>query len=94
MGANFVSYDFREKPDQDKYDELVAQACYDYGHAGYSGSLAEAAGALEDAKKHFANPNLAEDWLMENTKKWEAGKVVSYDTPDGQKWMIGAWCSS
>jgi hypothetical protein len=95
MGAEFQYYSFKKKPTQEEYDTMCEQAAWDYGHAGYSGTLAEAFGPMIEADMHFKSADLAETWLCDNADKWEPATLVSYETPENKKrWALGAWCSS
>ena len=73
------------------FRERKAQAEYDHGHAGYSGSWAEVRGVKHVSMKPFDGMSEAEDWLIDNAQKWEEALVVALK--DG-RWMIGAWASS
>lgn len=64
------------------------QALYDYGHAGYTGSFAEASG-IERSIKSFDSKEDAGKWLQENAEKW--GPALAVKVPGG--WLVGAWCS-
>lgn len=73
--------------------ENIEQALWDYGHSGYTGSLAEADG-IEVTNRKFNSIEEAEDWLddpnMNNAPKW--GPIVVVQTDD--EWVYGANCSS
>lgn len=70
--------------------EVIDQAAWDYGHAGYTGSFAEAQG-VELRPEKFPTAEAAEEWLSENCQKWEAALIVQ--VIDGP-YVMGAWCSS
>lgn len=69
---------------------LIEQAAYDYGHAGYSGSFAEAWG-VEFRSEEFDNEAEAEAWLDVNAKKWGPALIVKVTNGP---YFIGANCSS
>ena len=83
MGAEF-SYRIIEKPNathaelQQEWKSIVEQCVYESGHDSYSGTLKECAG-MQITDKHFSSKKDAYDWLVENTEKWDAAKMVSYD---------------
>ncbi len=91
MGAEF-NFTTKATNGQDLkswFSEIQEEARYDYGHRGYTGSWAEAQG-IEIAAPAFEQLEDAEDWLVENCKKWESALAVrvGYDL-----WAVGAWCS-
>ncbi len=68
---------------------LIEKAKYDHGHAGYSGTFAEAEGVNQSAIE-FNTTKEAIDWLDDNCQKW--GAIVVVQTPT--HWVFGAVCSS
>lgn len=68
------------------HDQLVKQAQYDHGHAGYSGTFAESPGVTVSSLE-FDNEEEAEEYLNENTKKWENAIAVRIKGTD--TWVIG-----
>lgn len=94
MGAEFNFTELKVKTEKAAIKagrEVIEQALYDYGHAGYSGSFAEADGV--EVVKHYTPANLAEaeKWLDENAAKWGPALIVR--CADGT-WCMGAICSS
>lgn len=69
--------------------QLIEDAKYDYGHAGYTGSFAECEGVkfVEFTGKLGAS---VEDWLVERCEKWGPMLVTEVN---GLFWA-GALCSS
>ncbi len=71
MGAQFNSITFAAQSESElkiNVNHAIADAKYDHGHEGYSGSLAEARG-LRIAPNTFKTLNDAEDWLTNNHEK-------------------------
>lgn len=71
-------------------ETIIAQAAYEHGHGGYTGSFAEAQG-VEFVDSDLANANEAEKWLDDYADKW--GPAIVVLTKDG-KFCMGANCSS
>ena len=95
MGATFV-YDRVTRQDfptaeaiQAHCVEVIAQALYDYGHAGYTGTFAEANG-VSLTRRIFPTKDLAIDWLGDHCEKW--GPILIVQAPG--VWIYGALCST
>jgi hypothetical protein len=71
--------------------EVIEQAAYDHGHAGYSGSFAECADVTLRTSPTHEGKAEAEEWLEENCQKWENALIVKTDRGT---YLMGAWCSS
>jgi len=103
MGANFVVQELPYVETQEELDgvwgAIHEQACYDYGHAGYSGTFAEKPNVIyHKTIPQFTNYQEAENWIKENNDKWEpadAVVVVDANRPKGEERFIvaGGWCS-
>jgi hypothetical protein len=93
MGAEFqfAVLEAKTKNDAIKEVKAIIEKCqYDHGHAGHSGSFAEANG-VEIISTIICDSNAeAEDLLMEKCQKWEAAIVIQTTT----NFCVGAWCSS
>jgi hypothetical protein len=95
MGAEFIDGRF----DKDEYPtketvrralmEMIADARYEFGHGGYTGTIAEATG-VTFVEEEFRSDRDAEDWLLDNAEKWSDVYVIS--TP--HFWVYGANCAS
>ncbi|HUS51713.1 MAG TPA: hypothetical protein VMZ91_16215 [Candidatus Paceibacterota bacterium] len=70
--------------------EIQEQKCYDYGHAGYTGTLAEKINMTIHKDKVFNTKEEAEEWIEENNDKWENADCVKIKD---QGWLIGGICS-
>ena len=93
MGCEFNFRVLKAKNDVDAKTEVVAiieQAAYDYGHAGYTGSFAEADGVVLSLNI-LENLDAAESWLDEHAEKW--GPAIIVKTEAGE-YCVGALCSS
>jgi hypothetical protein len=93
MGCNFNFQKLNAKTKHEAVQQaqaVIEQAKYDYGHAGYSGSFAEAQG-VEVRAWQAKDAADAEQWLDENAEKWEAALLIM--DRDGN-WYMGANCSS
>ena len=70
-------------------ERAIEQAKHDYGHRGYTGSLAEARG-IEFKNRTFETEDDALWWLIDEAPKWGPIWVVKTKT----HWVYGANCSS
>jgi hypothetical protein len=96
MGAEFSQFIARcEKREITRvFREHVEECRYDHGHAGYTGTMAEANGCRMTGKE-FINQEEAESWLEENAQKWGPALIVKVILNDQEPfWLFGAWCSS
>jgi len=94
MGAQFNCVTLKATTDEAAKAEaleVIEQAAYDYGHAGYSGSFAECSDATLCTSPTHEGEAEAEKWLSENCQKWENALVVKTDRGT---YLMGAWCSS
>lgn len=94
MGSCYQEATFKKRPTQKDYDNLVERAAWDYGHAGYSGTFAEAGGTMQVLSRHFGSFGEAQSWVQNHHEKWDPGILVSYSSGDETRWYLGAWCSS
>lgn len=97
MGAEFqleIFADCSEEELHKKFGELVADCQYEYGHAGYTGTFAEAPGlTIQDRGFHCVHD--ADDWLRDHAKKWENAMAVRAKDEHGQPvWVVGGRMSS
>ena len=88
---------------KEAFDSAVDQAQYDYGHAGYTGTIAEKDEytVISDAKgKSRAEANeLADKLLREDDPriddKWGPAGVIRFDVEGEQPgWLFFGWASS
>ena len=100
MGGEFcsevVSGDLDRNTLHDKFKEIVAEAEYEDGHGGYTGTFAEK-NRLEVSDRTFGSVDEAENWINEVNDKWGPAMAVLVcppDNPDKRVWVIGGWCSS
>jgi len=103
MGAEFNVRRFDDEPKEEiekKWNAAIEQAKYDYGHSGYTGSIAEMPSGINwQDDVHFEDRSDAEEYLEENHNKWDRAMAVSYtavmkDDSTSKRWLIGGWCSS
>ena len=88
---NFTKLKAKSKEEAVREGEaIIEQAAWDYGHAGYTGSFAEARG-VEVCTHVAASPAEAETWLDEHAEKWEAALLIA---DVNGNWYMGANCSS
>ena len=100
MGAEYsavVISDPEQKMTDQQLDEemakIIAQAEYNHGHAGYSGSFAEKTEATIRREKMFEDEAAAEKFVMNDldSDKWGPADIVPIK---GVGWYVGGWCSS
>jgi hypothetical protein len=101
MGATFDSRNYKGKYTKDKILELfktdVEQALYDYGHHGYSGTIAEKGHEsvkIDWQSKMFPTLERAETYIQEHSEKWENAIGVFYKNDDEEGCIVGGWCSA
>ncbi len=76
-----------------KAQAIFEQSRYNYGHAGYSGRLAEKTDVTIRRDKEFPTESAAYDYVNNlNTSKWDDAADVVPITDKG--WLVGAWCSA
>lgn len=75
------------------FKELQERLRYDNGHAGYTGTMAEAHG-LTIRSEVFEDAKAANEWLQTHFEKWGPALAVRYGKPEGNTWLVGALCSS
>jgi hypothetical protein len=94
MGANFDYVRVKEQVSKEEAVRLVEkhiQEClYDYGHAGYTGTMAECTGVTLLQQPSFQTYSSAEEWLEENTQKWGPALLVKVED---KGWVAGGCCS-
>jgi len=101
MGANTFTT-FRKTPDADPrkaFGEAVQQAQWEYGHSGYSGTIAEKGSVVVvgRAKTRVIAHDMAQEMISENDDriddKWgPAGAIEVMETEHG--WLFFGWASS
>lgn len=99
MGAEFQSTvlegGLSKKQVESSFQEIVAQALYDYGHAGYTGTFAEADGIKFPTEKVFDSNDEARRYVDDNADKWGPALAVKCKDTDGSiEWFLGGWFSS
>ena len=96
MGAERFSTTGSGKTVDDAFDAARDQAFYDYGHSGYSGSLAEKTDFVEISVPEGQDPEEFAENLMDNADprirdKWgPAGAVLQKHGV----WLFFGWASS
>ena len=74
------------------YKAIHEQALYDYGHRGYSGSLAEKP-ELAIVNQEFVSDEEAEQWILDKNEKWGPSDAIKVKTPTPHR-LVGGICSS
>ena len=95
MGAVFETLTSHTNNRQDAIDDChnyIKECQWEYGHGGYSGTFAEAQGAVIDSMV-FTNHEEAYDYLIEKAQKWGPAIGVEVKNIDQQFYLFGAWCS-
>jgi len=89
MGAEFQTYKIKAKRSElEKIANDLRNDCrYDYGHSGYTGTIAEDNGEL-DVLDTPMNEGDAEDYIYENAQKWEASIAISIKDEE-ETFLIG-----
>jgi hypothetical protein len=75
--------------------EAIANAQWESGHGGYTGTLAEANGVNIVKDKVFTSINDAWEYLEDTAQKWGPALGVRVEQEDGNVgYVFGALCSS
>jgi len=94
MGAETRTYSVEAENDgelKEKYEGLVAEACYEHGHGGYTGTIAESQGLT--ITEQILSENEACDYIEEHAEKWENSLAIKIrDT--NHTYLIGGVYSS
>ena len=96
MGAETFSVRSEGKTAQEAFNSAVSQAQYDYGHRGYSGSIAEKSSFCMIDLPIGKSPDEYSDELIDTgdariDDKW--GDAGCFDLGDGTYYFFG-WASS
>jgi len=102
MGGEFDSRTYKGKHTKKEIEELfkkdIKEALYEYGHRGYTGTIAEHGHGkvkIEWSKKVVANEARAEEIIHdEQDSKWDSPVGVFYKSVEGKGCVVGGWCSS
>jgi hypothetical protein len=74
MGAtSFTHVIHTDVPLQSAFSEAYEQAAYDYGHAGYTGTIAEKPGAIHFVLPEGVTPEEALSALQNSYAYWDSG---------------------
>ena len=95
MGAEFDFQALKASTKEDAIDEvdkIIEKCLYDYGHAGYTGTLAETSGTeVVVPDSQIKDEQDAYDWIDSHSEKWGPALIIR-DTSGN--YYVGAWCSS
>lgn len=103
MGAEVFTNVGRGKTVKQAFNTLVEEAQYDYGHAGYTGTIAEKSEYKSASSKVFASKQEALDFadkLLEDGNhwcddKWGPAAYVSFKDDKGETcYLFFGWASS
>jgi len=90
MGAEFQMDEIPEGMGLAEAFRLMQdRARYDHGHAGYSGTIAEADGFQEVLHPEFDTIGAAGEWADAHAEKWGPAIVVS--VKGGKKYFAGIY---
>lgn len=97
MGAEYCEKIFKVDTKDalhNAFRDYHRELCYDNGHSGYTGTMAECPG-LQILDITFNNPGDARDYVEQKAQKWDPAIAVRYKNKDGKiYYYVGAWCSS
>lgn len=89
MGAEFQTYKVKStrKNLTKTVDELRSSEAYDYGHAGYTGTIAEDNGNLQISSIPRSLDD-AENYIDNSAEKWSHSIAVPIEGHD-DLWLVG-----
>jgi len=97
MGASFISRAIQEteRPQiTKKFNEIVDQCIYEYGHNSYNGTFSTMEGLTIKIDKVFPTRDSAEDYIAENTEKWGNAMAVTVKEDNKEPYtVIGGWAA-
>jgi hypothetical protein len=73
-----------------KFQAAQERAYWEYGHGGYTGTIAEAHG-VEVIAKEFDSHDEAWEYIDEHATKWGPALAVRLKGTD--RWLLGGWFS-
>ena len=100
MGAEvFTEVYSGDKSIKDAFAELTEQAAWDYGHSGYTGTIAEKTEFVLRSKKVFDTREEAETWAdhdldIHDHDKWGPAWAVKFRNMDKEGFIFYGWASS
>ena len=102
MGANSFSCTSYGKNANEAFNRAVDDALYEYGHGGYTGSIAEKSEFRWITKEVFESEakacEFAEGLLDEDddriSDKWGPAGCISFKSQDGIAYLFFGWASS
>jgi hypothetical protein len=109
MGAEQFTVTARGATAREAFDAAVAEAQYDYGHAGYTGTIAEkdeyiviSGVSQDDGTGDMTREQavaLAEKLMAEDdprvSDKWGPAGAIAFGDQDGEPgWLFFGWASS
>ena len=97
MGCEFNEHLLKGTLTEEKVAEwfkrIHADACYESGNGGYSGTWAEATGISFPPHPPFSDENVSGAWLSENAPKFGNAYAVRTYYKGKECWHVGANCS-
>ena len=96
MGGETFSVKAKGKTAQEAFDKAVKQAQYDYGHAGYTGSIAEKDSFVMIEMPEGTNPEEFTDKLIDEEDeriddKWGPAGCIKLSK---EEYLFFGWASS
>ena len=95
MGADVFHTRGRGKNAQEAFDDAVDQACYDFGHQGYTGSIAEKSSFVKIPLPEGRNPyEYAETLISEGDSRIDSkwGPAGCFEL-GGEEFYFFGWAS-
>lgn len=100
MGAEVFFHATEGKTVDEAFRKAVDEACYDYGHAGYTGTIAEKDSYVvikcpKDRKPQEYADSLINDGDPRIDDKWGPAGAIKLEPMDGSNmWLFFGWASS
>lgn len=97
MGAEYFSEVAEGNTAKEAFDKLVEEALYEYGHSGYSGTIAEKAAPgftmARDSAMDQEDAEIIAERLSDDKYSDKGGPAGCIPLKDG-RWLFFGWASS
>lgn len=97
MGASYISRRIKETDRtaiENKFDEIVEECLYEYGHDSYNGTFSTMHGIKVRTSNVFSDRYSADEFIAEHTEKWGSAMAVTVKEKGQEPYtVIGGWAA-